>query len=81
MKPRPIRVLMAEPTGKLDDMSRLNLGFILSIQHNVRVKHLGNVHPDSLEDLSLQLNKVNQERKEDKRRREKRAAKNIQELV
>lgn len=58
MRPFPIRVIADNPTDKLDDESRLDLGKVSTIQHNVKVKPFGNVHPSSMDALISQFQNV-----------------------
>lgn len=51
MRTPAIRVLPDQPEGKLDPMSRLNLGKIYTIEHYVKVKPFGMVHPESMRQL------------------------------
>lgn len=44
----PIRILPATPLDKLNNMSRLNLSKIYTIEHNVPVVDIGFVAPDHL---------------------------------
>lgn len=48
MVPMAIRVIPDEVTEKLSLMARINYGRIYTIEHNVRVKSIGMVHPSSL---------------------------------
>ncbi|KAK5123695.1 hypothetical protein LTR85_002331 [Meristemomyces frigidus] len=58
MRARPIRVVPDEPTGKLDGTSRIDFGKVHSIQHNIKVKPFGNVHPHSMDALLTQFANV-----------------------
>ena len=58
MRSIPIRVDLDNATERLDVMSRINLGGVHLIQHNVKTKSFGNVNKNSLADLQLQFNSV-----------------------
>lgn len=45
---RAIMVIPADDDQKLDPMSRLNFGKVHTVEHNVRVMHVGRVDPKSL---------------------------------
>lgn len=47
----PLRIVLSSPDDKLDPRSRINLGRMHSIDHNVKVKKIGDVHPRSLPKL------------------------------
>ena len=47
----PIRVVPVTPDEKLDPLSRINLGTVQVVQHNWKIKEIGNVHEESLPKL------------------------------
>lgn len=47
----PLRIVLCSPDDKLDPKSRINLGRVHPIDHNVKVKQIGDVHPRSLPKL------------------------------
>ncbi len=53
----PIRVVPVSPDEKLDPLSRINLGKALVVQHNWKIREIGNVHEKSLPEL-LRYTKV-----------------------
>ncbi len=53
----PIRVVPVSPDEKLDPLSRINLGKALVVQHNWKIREIGNVHEKSLPEL-LRYRKV-----------------------
>ena len=53
----PIRMVPVSPDEKLDPLSRINLGIVQPIQHNWKIKEIGNVHEKSLQKL-LQYRKL-----------------------
>ncbi|KAK0941940.1 hypothetical protein LTR29_006513 [Friedmanniomyces endolithicus] len=55
MQAQPIRLILDERTAKLDSMSRINCARVHTIEHNVKVKPLGMVHPASMEALIVQF--------------------------
>lgn len=55
MRPIPIRVVPDDPTEALDPMSRLDFGKVHTIQHNIKVRPFGNVHPNSRDVLYTQF--------------------------
>ncbi|TKA75900.1 hypothetical protein B0A55_07211 [Friedmanniomyces simplex] len=55
MRSRPIRLVPDQPTDKLDSMSRIDFGKAHTIQHNIKVKPLGMVHPSSMDALTSQF--------------------------
>lgn len=55
LQPTAIRINPDEKDDKLDPMSRLNLGTPFTIDHYVKVKSYGHVHPDSKLSLQMQL--------------------------
>ncbi|KAK0333725.1 hypothetical protein LTR94_019623 [Friedmanniomyces endolithicus] len=55
MQAQPIRLVLDERTERLDPMSRINCARVHTIEHNVKVKPLGMVHPASLEALTTQF--------------------------
>lgn len=59
MQSQPICVEMDEPSRKLSTASRINYGKACTIEHDVRVKAVGQVHPDSLQDMLTQWQSVN----------------------
>lgn len=58
MRPYPIRVNADDPTDRLDEVSRLDLGKVSTVQHNIKVKPFGNVHPSSVNALITQFQNV-----------------------
>ncbi|KAK1816839.1 hypothetical protein LTR12_008781 [Friedmanniomyces endolithicus] len=55
MQSQPIRLVPDKKTERLDPMSRINCARVHTIEHNVKVKPLGMVHPASLEALTTQF--------------------------
>ncbi|KAK4892809.1 hypothetical protein LTR27_008723 [Elasticomyces elasticus] len=55
MRSRPIRIVPDEPTDSLDPMSRIDFGKVHTIQHNIKIKPLGMVHPASMDALTSQF--------------------------
>lgn len=55
MRPIAIRVNSDEPIDKLQARSRIDFGKVFTIQHNVKVKSFGQVHPDSMAALQSQF--------------------------
>ncbi|KAK0319784.1 hypothetical protein LTR82_009119 [Friedmanniomyces endolithicus] len=55
MQAQPIRLVLDERPKRLDPMSRINCARVHTIEHNVKVKPLGMVHPASLEALTTQF--------------------------
>jgi hypothetical protein len=49
----PIAVVPAGPDQKLHPKSRINFDKVHSIEHNVKVMHVGRVSPESLHNLSI----------------------------
>jgi hypothetical protein len=58
MQPIPIRVDPLSSISTLDPMSRIDLGKITIVQHDVKVKPLGLVNPDSMDALLDQHREV-----------------------
>jgi hypothetical protein len=58
MRSEGIRIVADDPALTLDNMSRLDYGEINTIQHNVRVKAFGQVHPDSMNALFRHFDNV-----------------------
>jgi hypothetical protein len=58
MRPVPIRVERDSISSALDPMSRLNLGGLTLVQHNVKVQSFGKVSETSIRDLRQQFNIV-----------------------
>lgn len=58
MRPRAIRVDVDLPVDKLDAASRLNLGAVTTVQHNVKVRPYGMVNQASRQDLISQFTRV-----------------------
>ena len=58
MRSKPIRVIPDDPIEKLDPVSRLNFAQVHTIQHNIKVKPFGTVHPKSVEALQSQFSNV-----------------------
>lgn len=58
LRPIPIRVVPDDPAEALDPMSRLDFGKVHTIQHNIKVRPFGNVHPSSMAALSTQFQNV-----------------------
>lgn len=56
--PEAIRINVDDRTEKLDPMSRLNLGKLYTIEHYVKVRSFGHVHPSSMQPLTSQFQKV-----------------------
>ncbi|KAK0780539.1 hypothetical protein LTR91_022869 [Friedmanniomyces endolithicus] len=55
LQSQPIRLVLDERTERLDPMSRINCARVHTIEHNVKVKPLGMVHPASMEALTTQF--------------------------
>lgn len=51
MNKDPLRIIVDNPSNKLDPKSRINLSKMMSIDHNVKVKSIGHVDPRSLPKL------------------------------
>ncbi len=51
MTKEPIRIVLASPDEKLDPLSRIDLSKYQVIQHNWRIRKIGDVHPKSLPKL------------------------------
>ena len=58
MRPHAIRVDSDDPVDKLDALSRLDYGKVHTIQHNIKVKAFGKVHPKSMFALINQFGNV-----------------------
>jgi hypothetical protein len=58
MRPVPIRVERDSISSALDPMSRLNLGGLTLVQHNVKVQSFGKVSGTSIKDLRQQFENV-----------------------
>ncbi|KAM0708466.1 hypothetical protein Q7P35_005118 [Cladosporium inversicolor] len=58
MRSTPIQVDIDTPSERLDPMSRLDLGGVTKVQHNIKVKALGNVNKRSLDALRTQYANV-----------------------
>ncbi|KAI7190469.1 hypothetical protein D0869_00297 [Hortaea werneckii] len=58
MRGRPIRVVPDENNARLDPMSRIDLVKIHTINHNLKVKSFGLVHPNYIEALRTQFASV-----------------------
>ncbi len=48
MNKDPLKIILDSPKDKLDPKSRINLGKIITIDHNVKVKPIGSVDERSL---------------------------------
>jgi hypothetical protein len=57
----PICIINAPGIRPLDPASRIYFGIHHPIQYNVKVQHVGDVHPDHLLNLRRYWNSVNQE--------------------
>lgn len=44
----PIAIEPASPDQKLDQMSRINFGKVYTVEHNVKVLHVGKIHESSM---------------------------------
>lgn len=58
MQPDAIRVNADNPADKLSDISRLDYGKTYTIHHNLKVKNVGVVNPNSRDDFLRQFNNV-----------------------
>lgn len=58
MRSTPIQVDVDTPSERLDPMSRLDLGGVTKVQHNIKVKALGNVNKRSVDALRTQYANV-----------------------
>ena len=58
MQPSPIQVDIDSQDERLDPMSRLHLGGVTTVEHNIKVKALGKVNKRFLEALRTQYNNV-----------------------
>nr|POF06904.1 hypothetical protein CFP56_31528 [Quercus suber] len=58
MRPRAIRVVPDRHVDQLDPMSRIDYAKVYTIQHNLKVKPFGEVHPGSKEALKTQFRNV-----------------------
>ncbi len=51
MTKEPIQMVPVGPDEKLDPLSRINLAVVQPIQHNWKIRDIGNVHEKSLQKL------------------------------
>ncbi|KAK5719521.1 hypothetical protein LTR15_008045 [Elasticomyces elasticus] len=58
LRPTPIRVVSDSPADILSSTSRLDLAKVHTIHHNIKVKPLGEVHPNSVEAFKAQFASV-----------------------
>lgn len=58
MLSRPIRVVPDDKSDALDPHSRLDFGKVHTVQHNIKAKAFGKVHPESMEALRVQFAEV-----------------------
>ncbi|KAK5682115.1 hypothetical protein LTS10_005240 [Elasticomyces elasticus] len=58
LRPTPIRVVSDSPADILSSTSRLDLAKVHTIHHNIKVKPLGEVHPNSIEAFKAQFASV-----------------------
>ncbi|KAK3641605.1 hypothetical protein LTR56_011206 [Elasticomyces elasticus] len=58
MRPTPVRVVPDSPADILSSTSRLDLAKVHTIHHNIKVKPLGEVHPNSIEAFKAQFASV-----------------------
>jgi hypothetical protein len=58
MQTIPIRVDPDTPTAVLDEMSRLNLAGVTTVQHNIKVRSFGKVNDRSIRDMLQQFDLV-----------------------
>lgn len=58
MRNEAIRVVPDDPTDPLDPQSRINFGGTVTVQHNVKVRAYGQVHPASMRALHTQFGNV-----------------------
>jgi len=56
--PRAIRIDSDNPGEKLDTLSRVDFGKVYTIEHNVKVRSLGQVSRDSVQALQYQFDSV-----------------------
>ncbi|KAI9926403.1 hypothetical protein MW887_004167 [Aspergillus wentii] len=54
---RPLEVQPASPDQKLEPMSRLNFGKVYTVEHNVKVLHVGKIAPASMDDFRAYVKK------------------------
>ncbi|KFY22397.1 hypothetical protein V493_06635 [Pseudogymnoascus sp. VKM F-4281 (FW-2241)] len=54
----PIRVVPTKPRHQLDPRSRLNYAKVYTVEHNIRVSFLGNIHKDSLEEFQTTFDRI-----------------------
>lgn len=52
----PLAVILGSPTESLDPMSRVNFGDLHTIQHNVKICHIGEISPDSMSTFHAYVN-------------------------
>jgi hypothetical protein len=58
MRSEPIRVDPDTPLDKLDPMSRINYAAVSTVQHNIKVKSMGNVNRNSIRSLQQHFQNV-----------------------
>jgi hypothetical protein len=56
----PIRVKLTSKAEKLDRMARINYAKVYTVEHNVKVLFIGNIHNKSLEDFIRTYNEAHQ---------------------
>ena len=56
----PIKATMVSPDQKLDESSRLNYAKLYTVEHNVKVHFIGQVHPDWEQKVVVDYNNVHQ---------------------
>jgi hypothetical protein len=60
LRKTPIRIIPQSPRDKLDPCSRLNYAKIYTVEHNVKVCFIGDVHEDSVKYLTRDYNLLHQ---------------------
>lgn len=58
MQPIPVRITPDERSEKLMDMSRINYGKLYTVEHNVKVRNVGTIHPGSKRAFISQFRQV-----------------------
>ncbi|KAK4623991.1 hypothetical protein CLAFUW4_05682 [Fulvia fulva] len=58
MRSMPIRVVPDDPRELLDPLSRIDFGKIHTVQHNIKARPMGMVHPSSMNALTSQFDSV-----------------------
>jgi hypothetical protein len=48
---RPLGIILEDPDERIDPMTQINFGQVYTIQHNLKVKKVGRIHPSDLHRL------------------------------